>query len=157
MRNFKLQKLADSILITGRSSSYLITNKDVHSAFTSVRENLSNNGLFVFDFIDASRFIPYFLKHKNVLHKAQYQGVNYVRESNWFIQKSENFMMKWKADYFKLNHNERELIAHDNSVVRIFTLNEMQLFLSLNGFEIIKTIDRKTYAYDTYVLVAKKI
>jgi hypothetical protein len=32
----------------------------------------------------------------------------------------------------------------------------MQLFLYLNNFEIIKTIDRKTYAYDTYVIVAKK-
>jgi hypothetical protein len=28
--------------------------------------------------------------------------------------------------------------------------------LYLNGFEIIQTIDRKTYAYDTYVIVAKK-
>jgi hypothetical protein len=29
--------------------------------------------------------------------------------------------------------------------------------LYLNNFEILKTIDRKTYAYDTYVIVAKAI
>jgi hypothetical protein len=31
------------------------------------------------------------------------------------------------------------------------------IVLYLNNFEILKTIDRKTYAYDTYVIVAKAI
>jgi hypothetical protein len=51
----------------------------------------------------------------------------------------------------------KDLIANDFSTVRVFTLNEIQLFLYLNNFEILKTIDRKTYAYDTYVIVAKAI
>jgi SAM-dependent methyltransferase len=157
MRNFKLENPVDSLLITGRSTSYLITNEDINHTFTSVHKNLTNNGLFVFDFIDANRFIPYFIENKNVLHEAQYEGVHYLRENNWFTQKSENFMMEWKADYFKIEKGAREFLALDHSIVRIFTLNEMQLFLYLNGFEIVETIDRKTYAYDTYVIVAKKI
>lgn len=157
MRNFKLENPVDSILITGRSTSYLITNEDLHATFDSVYKNLTEGGLLVFDFIDANRFIPYFIENKNVLHEAQYEGVHYSRENNWFTQKSENFMMEWKADYFKIENGARKFLAHDHSIVRIFTLNELQIFLYLNGFEIIETIDRKTYAYDTYVIVAKKI
>jgi hypothetical protein len=60
----------------------------------------------------------------------------------------------WTAKYYIIQ--EQEKINCDFSTVRVFTLNEIQLFLYLNKFEIIKTIDRKTYAYDTYVIVAKK-
>ncbi len=48
------------------------------------------------------------------------------------------------------------MIAEDFSTVRVFTLNEIQLFLYMKGFEILEVIDRKTYAFDTYVIVAKK-
>ena len=65
-------------------------------------------------------------------------------------------MLEWTAQYYTVKDDKQEIIADDFSTVRIFTLNEMQLFLYLNGFEIIKTIDRKTYAYDTYVIVACK-
>jgi hypothetical protein len=66
-------------------------------------------------------------------------------------------MLEWTAQYYTLKNNKKEIIADDFSTVRVFTLNEIQLFLFLNGFEIIQTIDRKTYAYDTYVIVAKQI
>jgi len=69
----------------------------------------------------------------------------------------ENFMLDWSAQYYKIVTNEKEILLDDFSTVRVFTLNEMQLFLYLNNFEIIKTIDRKTYAYDTYVIMARKI
>jgi hypothetical protein len=65
-------------------------------------------------------------------------------------------MVDWTAKYYTDINAKKDLIADDFSTVRVFTLNEMQLFLYLNNFEIIKTIDRKTYAYDTYVIVAKK-
>lgn len=157
MRNFSLDNPVDSILITGRSTSYLITNEDVNNTFKSIYKNLTKNGIIVFDFIDANRFIPYFKENKNVVHEAHYNGEKYERISNWFTQNSENFMMEWKADYYKTTNDIRKIISHDSSIVRIFTLNEIQLFLYLNGFSILKTIDRKTYAYDTYVIVAMKL
>ncbi|MFV8373604.1 hypothetical protein [Flavobacterium sp. LB2P6] len=36
------------------------------------------------------------------------------------------------------------MIADDFSTIHVFTLNEIQLFLYLNTFEIIRTIDRKS-------------
>jgi hypothetical protein len=69
----------------------------------------------------------------------------------------ENFMLDWTAKYYITNDTENILIATDYSTVRVFILNEIQLFLYLNNFEILKTIDKKTYAYNNYVIVAKKI
>ncbi len=158
MRNFNLKLSYDSILITGRSTSYLITNDDVKSAFSSVFKNLTKDGIFIFDFIDANRYIPFIYKNKNITHEATIDGKKYRRIGNWVpTLKTENFMLDWSANYYEIIDNEEKLISEDFSTVRVFTLNEIELFLFQNGFEIIETIDRKTYAYDTYVIVAKKI
>jgi SAM-dependent methyltransferase len=156
MRQFELEKPVDSILITGRSTSYLTTNEDVNSTFESIYKNLTENGILIFDFIDANRFIPFTKENQVIIHKAEYDGILYYRNSNWKTTSSENFMLEWTSQYYTLKNDEKEIIADDFSTLRVFTLNEIQLFLYLNDFEIIKTIDRKTYAYDTYVIVARK-
>ncbi|MDR7370698.1 class I SAM-dependent methyltransferase [Flavobacterium aquidurense] len=157
MRDFKLNNPVDAILITGRSTSYLITNDDINKTFEALYRNLTNNGIIIFDFIDANRFIPFTKENPIITHEAEYENVNYIRESHWDTNNFlENFMLEWTAQYYTYINNEKEIIENDFSTVRVFTLNEIQLFLYLNNFEIIKTIDRKTYAYDTYVIVAKK-
>ncbi|MFV5695798.1 class I SAM-dependent DNA methyltransferase [Flavobacterium sp. LB3P122] len=156
MRLFELEKPVDSTLITGRSTSYLITNDDVNSTFDSIYKNLNQDGIVIFDFIDANRFIPFAKENQNIIHEAAYKGIKYYRNSNWKTTLSDNFMLEWTAQYYSFKDEEKEIIADDFSTVRVFTLNEIQLFLYLNNFEIIKIIDRKTYAYDTYVIVARK-
>lgn len=156
MRDFELEKPVDSILITGRSTSYLITNEDVNNTFESIHKNLNKDGILIFDFIDANRFIPFTKENEIIIHQAEYDSIKYYRNSNWKTTSSENFMLEWTAQYYTLKKDEKEIIADDFSTVRVFTLNEIQLFLYLNGFEIIRTIDRKTYAYDTFVIVARK-
>lgn len=156
MRNFELTTPVDAIIITGRSTSYLISNEDINNTFDSLYKNLNPQGIIIFDFIDANRFIPFIKENQTILHEATYKGINYIRESNWNTTSLENFMLEWSAQYYSIVNNQKEIIADDFSTVRVFTLNEIELFLYLNNFEIIKTIDRKTYAYDTYVIVAKK-
>ncbi|MFV8327913.1 class I SAM-dependent DNA methyltransferase [Flavobacterium sp. ZS1P14] len=156
MRQFELEKPVDSILITGRSTSYLITNDDVNSTFDSIYKNLNKDGIVIFDFIDANRFIPFAKENQVIVHEATYEGIKYYRNSNWKTTLLDNFMLEWTAQYYAFKNDEKEIIADDFSTVRVFTLNEIQLFLYLNNFEIIKTMDRKTYAYDTYVIVARK-
>ena len=157
MRHFELENPVDAIIITGRSTSYLINNEDVIDTFESVYKNLIPNGIFIFDFIDANRFIPFIKENQMIIHEATYDGINYIRESHWDTTPMENFTLDWSAQYYKVTENEKEILLDDFSTVRVFTLNEMELLLYLNNFEIIKTIDRKTYAFDTYVIMAKKI
>ncbi|WP_456315244.1 class I SAM-dependent DNA methyltransferase [Pseudomonas shirazensis] len=157
MRDFKLNNPVDYILITGRSTSYLITNDDINRTFESISKNLNENGVLIFDFIDANRFIPFTKENPVIIHEAEFQNINYIRESHWDTNNSlENFMLEWTAQYYTIANGEKEIIENDFSTVRVFTLNEIELFLYLNNFEILKTIDRKTYAYDTYVIVAQK-
>ncbi|MEN2400096.1 class I SAM-dependent methyltransferase [Flavobacterium sp. MC2016-06] len=157
MRDFKLNSPVDAILITGRSTSYLITNDDINRTFDSLYKNLNNNGVIIFDFIDANRFIPFTKENPVIVHEAMYDNVNYRRESHWDTNNSlENFMLEWTAQYYTITNGEKDILENDFSTVRVFTLNEIELFLYLNNFEITKKIDRKTYAYDTYVVVAKK-
>ncbi|MGQ7946996.1 class I SAM-dependent DNA methyltransferase [Flavobacterium sp. WC2509] len=156
MRNFELQTPVDAIIITGRSTSYLINNEDVNDTFESVHKNLNSNGIFIFDIIDANRFIPFIKTNKTIAHEASYEGINYVRESEWETTPFENFLLAWNAKYFQITVDEKELLSEDFSTVRVFTLNEIELFLYLNNFEVLKIIDRKTYAYDTYVIMAMK-
>jgi SAM-dependent methyltransferase len=156
MRDFNLDKQVDAIIITGRSTSYLTTNEDVNETFASLFNNLTAEGIIVFDFIDANRFIPYINENQKIIHQAESGGINYIRESHWETTTLDNFMVEWDAKYYTVINEKKDLIANDFSTVRVFTLNEIQLFLYLNNFEILKTIDRKTYAYDTYVILAKK-
>lgn len=158
MRDFKLNKTFDSILITGRSTSYLITNDDVNRTFDSIHKNLNENGILIFDFIDANRFIPFTKENPIIIHEAEYENVQYIRESHWDTNNAlENFMLEWTAKYYAVANGEKKTIENDFSTVRVFTLNEIELFLYLNNFKILKTIDRKTYAYDTFVIVAQKL
>jgi SAM-dependent methyltransferase len=156
MREFKLEKTVDAILITGRSTSYLESNTDINATFDTIYKNLNKEGILIFDFIDANRFIPFIKENHTVVHQAKHKETDYYRDSSWKTNTSENFMIEWTALYYTLKKGAKEILADDFSTLRIFTLNEIQLFLYLNGFEILKTIDRKTYAYDTYVIVAKK-
>jgi ubiquinone/menaquinone biosynthesis C-methylase UbiE len=157
MRDFQLEKSVDSILITGRSTSYLVSNDDFSLTLNSIYKNLNQNGILIFDFIDANRFIPFTKQNPIIIHEAAYGGINYLRESSWVTTPLENFMLEWTAHYYQVVNKIKEQIATDFSTVRVFTLNEIELFLFLNGFKILKKIDRKTYAYDTFVIIAQKI
>ncbi len=102
MRNFSSKK-QDSILITGRTTSYIITNKDLDDTFASVYKNLDKNGIFVFDFIDANRYIPFILTNKDIEHEAFINKKQYVRIGNWVqTPNSENFMLDWSAQYYEV-------------------------------------------------------
>lgn len=156
MRDFNLEQKTDAIIITNRSTSYLISNNDINDTFKSLYNNLNPNGIVIFDFIDANRFIPYLKENDVIMHAAKHKEVNYIRKSNWEVSSQDNFTLEWTAKYYRNEVDDHQIIANDYATVRVFTLNEMQLFLYLNNFEILQTIDRKTYAYDTYVIVAQK-
>lgn len=156
MRDFNLEEKTDAIIITSRSTSYLITNNDINDTFSSLYNNLNPNGIIIFDFIDANRYIPYIKENKSVIHSAYHKGIKYLRKSDWEISSHDNFILEWTAKYYKNEIENSTLIANDYSTVRVFTLNEMQLFLYLHNFAILEITDRKTYAYDTYIIVAQK-
>ncbi|TYP98913.1 trans-aconitate methyltransferase [Tenacibaculum adriaticum] len=155
--NFKLENKVDSVIITGRTTSYLLSNNSVYKALNSIYKNLTSDGVLSFDFIDASRFFLEIKEGKFFQHKATINDMFYNRESYMKPDKqADNFMFNWNATYFKNENGTLVKVTEDNSTVRAFTKNEWEIFLELCNFKLIEFIDRKSYAFDTYVVVAQK-
>jgi SAM-dependent methyltransferase len=156
--SFKLDNKIDSIIITGRTTSYFLNNQTVTDALKAIHGNLNKDGILCFDFIDASRFFLEIKGGKSISHQAIIDKKHYVRES--YIKENttlDNMMFDWDAKYYKIQGDNKTHLTTDTSTVRAFTKNEWELLLALNNFELIECIDRKSYAFDTYVVVARKM
>ena len=157
MRHFTLTNHIDAAIITGRTLSYLITNQDVSDAFSAIRNNLTDGGLICFDFIDANRFIPAINTDKTIVHRANFGTRQFSRDSFWRVNLAQSWLFDWKSVYYELDDTQNWLkIGEDNSTIRAFTKNEIELFLTLTGFKIREIIDRPSYAFDTFVMIATK-
>lgn len=156
MRNFQVPSPIESVIITGRTISYLLKNEDVNATFSTIHNNLKSKGILCFDFIDANQFIPTIAKGKIITHEASYQGVDYSRTSHWSLNLDGGMNLKWDTIYYKKEGKDLVKIGADNSIIRTFTLNEMEILLDINQFEIKEVIDKPAYAFPTYVIVAER-
>jgi len=157
MRYFQLQKTVESAIITARTISYLSTNKDVNNTFFSINKNLNQGGILCFDIIDANRFVPMIMAKQDVIHKAIYNDITYVRKSDWKLHLENGIDVLWDATYYKKESEQLIEIGQDHSKLRTFTVNEIEIFLEINGFQIKEIIDRPSYFFPTYVFVAEKM
>jgi SAM-dependent methyltransferase len=157
MQNFNLQTKVDAGIITGRTISYLISNKDVLDTFTSIHKNLNAPGIVCFDCIDANKFMPLIDPAKTITHKANFENKKYQRNSIWKNNFKDGFTFDWASVYYEENNSgELHKIGEDNSTIRAFTKDEIVLFLQLANFKVKEIIKRPSYAFDTFVIVAQK-
>lgn len=157
MRNLNFVKQFDTILITGRSTSYLLNNIDLKQTFNSVYTALENEGAFIFDCINADLFTSYILKNSSVVHKSTYNNKRFERDSYWVKNKNANYhLIDWKSTYYQLNDTEKMVLGEDSTLFRVFTIKEVTEALQHSGFKILEIIDRETYAFDTNVYVCQK-
>lgn len=156
MRNFNLVKKFDTALITGRSTSYLLTKEDLLNTFTNVFDVLNPKGCLIFDCIDASKFIPYIQKNPSVIHKSKFENIEYSRTSEWYSKEKDPKTIQWAASYYKQKGTTNQFLGKDNISFKVFTVTEITTALNKSGFEVMNIIDRPSYAFDTFVVVAKK-
>jgi SAM-dependent methyltransferase len=157
MRGFNLSNKVGACIITGRTISYLLSNKDVLNTFTTLHKNLKTGGIICFDCIDANKFMPLIDTQKIITHKASFENKKYQRDSVWKINLKEGFAFDWASVYYEENNTgELYKIGEDNSTIRAFTKDEILLFLQLANFTVKEIIERLSYAFDTFVIVAQK-
>jgi SAM-dependent methyltransferase len=157
MRNFQLQEKKQACIIAGRTISYLMTDKDVLDAFNTINKNLESGGIVCFDNIDATKFIPIIKNGKQIIHKAEFDGRKFHRESYWSVNGNQSWTFNWDAVYFEEDEKGGlKKIFEDNSTVRCFTKDDLCLFLELCNFNIKEIEDRPSYTFDTFVIVAQK-
>ena len=97
MRSFELDKKVESVLITGRTISYLVENNDVQSSFECIHRSLEKEGLLCFDFIDANEFIPHTNETNDIIHEALFENIKYVRKSTWVPDILTNWHLHWNS------------------------------------------------------------
>ncbi len=156
MRNFSLNKTYDAALITGRSTSYLLASDDLLSTFKCIHKVLNPNGYLIFDCIDATKFIPYIRENPTVLHTSKVENTDYYRTSDWYSIEKDPTLIHWTASYYKEGSSENLLLGKDKVIFKVFTEMEINSALNKAGFVVEDKLDRPSYAFDTFVIVAKK-
>ncbi|MEP6712844.1 MAG: class I SAM-dependent methyltransferase [Ferruginibacter sp.] len=156
MQDFNLPGLVEAAIITGRTISYLLTNKDVSESFSCINKNLKPGGIICFDFIDANKFIP-LITSEGVWHSADVGEKIFKRESFWSLNLSQGWGIDWLSVFYEASADGALIkICEDESTIRAFTKDEILLFLQLAGFTVKEIMPRPSYAFDTFVIVAEK-
>jgi SAM-dependent methyltransferase len=155
MRDIKLPGTFDGVIITARSISYILTNKDVMATFNSIKSVLQKVGALIFDFIDAKSFIPSIREKEIISHEVVIDSVRYKRETIFEKHIDNSWNWIWKSTFFKEEESGYKEIGSDEAELRAFTADELEIFLTLTGFKILQGVDRRVYAFDTKVIVAR--
>lgn len=159
MRNFSSVKKFDAALIAGRSLSYILSAEDLMRTFYCVHGALHTGGYFIFDIIDAGKFMPSVNSSKTILHSMKHNDTEYMRESVFEVnEKNKASCWNWHATYF-MQHpgEERKEIAKDFTTLRSFYKTEIENALSECGFAIAEINERPSYAFDTLVFTAVRL
>jgi len=155
MREINLETTFDAVIITARSISYILSNVDVIATFRSIKNVLKDEGVLIFDFIDAKNFIPSIDDHEVISHEVVIDNVRYKRDSIFERRIDNSWNWIWKSTFMKEEEAGYQAIGFDEAELRAFTADELEIFLSLTGFKILQMVDRKVYAFDTNVIVAQ--
>ena len=145
MRSFKLDDPVDAAIITGRSTSYLLTNEDVRNALRCIREALRENGFLIFDAFRAESVIVG--SKTEFIHEATFGDRSYKRISRKSRNLQTGWTWNWDAEYQIDEPGKPTRIVKDSSVLRAFTEQELRLFLTLEQFDLVDVIKDETFAF----------
>ena len=135
MRSFELNTEFDVIIISGRSFCYLTTNKDVFQCLTHVFNHLKPDGIVIFDNFYAPMIFGNFQTSMEI--ETTYQTRKYKRISKTSPNLQSGWTWNWDAKYI-IEENKKTEEYNDSSILRAFTEDELQLFLSSCGFNLLE-------------------
>lgn len=156
MRSFKTSSKFDLALITGRSSSYLLSPDDLTRTFDATYESLHSDAQLIFDCIDARRFVPYIEKNPEVTHYSAVGDLQFSRKSQWHVENRKENLINWTADYFKVEGSTEIFLGQDRVIFKAFIEKEIKALLHRSGYAVLGFEDRPSYAFDTFVVQARK-
>ncbi len=156
MRSFSTETKFEMAFITGRSSSYLLSDTDLLNTFECISKALTSKGHLIFDCIDAERFVPYIDENPLVTHYSSVGNTDFSRSSHWYIENRDLNLVNWKADYFKLEGKKEIPLGQDRVIFKAFTRQEIVELLERTAYKVKGVEDRSSYAFDTFVVHAQK-
>jgi SAM-dependent methyltransferase len=149
MRNLSFHKQFDSVMITGRSISYVTDNKGIIDTLKGIHESLVDNGLFVFGVFEANGIFDNF---DDFEQNIEHGNKKIKRISKLKMNLTTGWTYDWFAKYI-IDDGEKTSEFDDLTTLRAFTKDEILLFLKLTGFMIEEIIEEKK----TFTIITKKI
>ena len=148
MRNVSFQKQFDSVMITGRSISYVIDNKGIIDTLKGIHASLVDNGLFVFGVFEANGIFDNF---DNFEQNIEHGNKKIKRISKLKMNLTTGWTYDWFAKYI-IDEGDKTSEFDDLTTLRAFTKDEILLFLKLTGFKVKDLIEEPK----TYTVIAEK-
>jgi SAM-dependent methyltransferase len=153
-----IKRKFDSVLITGRTISYLLTNKSIMNSFRNIYLGLNSGGVLIFDAIDASALFKDFIEPKTDELAIKFNKNEYKRISKSTVNLASGWTWDWESSYFKKDENGHfKNIGDDFATLRAFTKDEIILFLNYSGFELLEITPKQSYAWKDNFYIARKI
>ena len=116
----------------------------------SIHIALKKGGILIFDNFNAEKIIS--LKKKKFIQRSKYKETEYKRVSEKTLNLKTGWTENWTATYF-IKEKGQTIKIKDTSIVRSFTEDELNLFLQLNHFNVIKSLKKDV----SIISIAKKI
>ena len=138
IRDLKIKKKFDCVIIGSLVLCYMIENDDVSKLLANAYDHLNDNGILYVSAMPLSQ-----MNHRIFYSSDSAQswkikgGINVTRFNECSPEVSECIRYKWKQTYLieKGGHLERWI---DTIFLRIFTPSELRLFLAAAGFKLMK-------------------
>jgi SAM-dependent methyltransferase len=131
MRRFSVRKKFDAVVVVGRSFTYMTSNADVLAALRCIRRALRPKGVFVFDNFNASAVFKDI--SRPLRDEVRVGGKTISRVSKRSINLRAGWTWNWNATYV-IKDGSQQQNFRDDSILRAFTRDELELFLVLSGF-----------------------
>jgi len=148
MRNLSFQKQFDSVMITGRSISYVIDNKGIIDTLKGIHASLVDNGLFVFGVFEANGIFDNF---DDFEQNIEHGNKKIKRISKLKMNLTTGWTYDWFAKYI-IDEGDKISEFDDLTTLRAFTKDEILLFLKLTVFKVKDLIEEPK----TYTVIAEK-
>ncbi|HLJ44677.1 MAG TPA: class I SAM-dependent methyltransferase [Bryobacteraceae bacterium] len=131
MRRFSLARKFDAVVIGGRSFTYMTANDDVQNALRCIRRALKAGGILAFDNFAAERIFETLPRRST--ERIVFGEKIITRRSKTWANLGGGWTWNWDAAYM-VRAEGKTRTFRDSCVLRAFTRDELQLFLSLAGF-----------------------
>jgi SAM-dependent methyltransferase len=139
MRNIEISDTYDAVLITGRSFTTMVRNKDVFDALNSIKKVLRKDGFLIFDNFYADQIFRNF--RKEFVQEVEVDGIGYKRTNTNVMNLETGWTWDWSSVYEIKKDNDTDIIE-DHMLIRAFTQDELGIFLHLSKFKALdSTVD----------------
>lgn len=145
MRDLKVGKF-DAIITMFNAIGHL--NQDQFSkALENIKENLNNEGIYIFDIFNLDYMKKNFRTHKFIDVLKEHEGTKFVRFNDNKLDKKKGIMHINQKTWVQKNMKKPEIIE-EKWDMKIYSVEDLINLLKKKGFEILEILDREGNKFD---------